>query len=61
MFTIRYMKCGRKWQVVVHEGFYCIEFESGKHHMESEASHVALSGCTCMETLRGRIGMREIR
>ena len=20
MFTIRYMKCGRKWQVVAHEG-----------------------------------------
>ena len=30
MFTIRYMKCGRKWRVVAHgggvvnEGFYCI-------------------------------------
>ena len=29
MFTIRYMKCGRKWRVVAHEGvvnegFYCM-------------------------------------
>ena len=36
MFTIRYMKCGRKWRVVAHEGgvvnegFYC-NSTSGKY------------------------------
>ena len=36
MFTIRYMKCGRKWWVVAHEGvvnegFYCIGFTVTSH------------------------------
>ena len=56
MFTIRYMKCGRKWRVVVNEGvvnegFYCIRFQVNKLSLNtSKTNFMVFTNRSCDDT-----------